>query len=53
MFFDIGANIGKWSLDNCDKIIAVEAAPNTFNKLIITSTKKKNETKCSYDLYIL
>jgi FkbM family methyltransferase len=45
MFFDIGANIGKWSLDNidnCDKIIAVEAAPNTFNKLIInTNTNEK------------
>jgi len=36
MFFDIGSNIGKWSLaniDNCDKIIVVEASPNTFNKL--------------------
>jgi FkbM family methyltransferase len=37
MFFDIGANIGKWSLtniSNCDKIIAIEAAPNTFQKLL-------------------
>jgi len=37
MFFDIGANIGKWSLTNankCDKIISVEASPNTFNKLV-------------------
>lgn len=36
MFFDIGANVGKWSLANiatCDKIIAVEASPDTFNKL--------------------
>jgi FkbM family methyltransferase len=37
MFFDIGANVGKWSLaniDNCDKIIALEASPNTFDKLL-------------------
>jgi FkbM family methyltransferase len=36
MFFDVGANIGKWSLQNihmCDKIIAIEASPITFNKL--------------------
>lgn len=36
MFFDIGANIGKWSLNNIkytDKIIAVEASPSTFIKL--------------------
>ena len=37
MFFDIGANIGKWSLENintCDKIIAVEASPTTYNVLV-------------------
>ena len=37
MYFDIGANIGRWSLANihlCDKIIAVEASPKTFNKLL-------------------
>jgi FkbM family methyltransferase len=45
MFFDIGSNIGKWSLsnvDNCDKIISVEASPNTFQKLLnntINNTK--------------
>jgi FkbM family methyltransferase len=36
MYFDIGANDGKWSLANinyCDKIIAVEASPITFQKL--------------------
>lgn len=41
MFFDIGANVGKWSLANinlCDKIIAVEASPSTFQRL-------KNECK--------
>lgn len=36
MFFDIGSNIGKWALaniDQCDKIISVEASPITFDKL--------------------
>ena len=36
MFFDIGSNIGNWSLaniNNCNKIIAIEASPITFNKL--------------------
>lgn len=36
MYFDIGANVGKWSLaniDTCDKIIAVEASPYTFEEL--------------------
>lgn len=37
MFFDIGTNIGNWSLENlknCKKIIAVEASPTTYNMLI-------------------
>jgi FkbM family methyltransferase len=37
MFFDIGANIGNWSLENfpqCEKIILVEASPTTFHRLI-------------------
>jgi FkbM family methyltransferase len=37
IFFDIGANIGKWSLANlykCDKIVAIEASPTTFDKLL-------------------
>jgi FkbM family methyltransferase len=37
MFFDIGSNEGKWSLANiskCDKIIAIDAAPGAFNKLV-------------------
>mgnify|MGYP006280868443 CR=1 FL=1 len=41
MFFDIGANVGKWSLANinqCEKIISVEASPSTFERL-------KNECK--------
>lgn len=36
MFFDIGANVGNWTLsniNNCDKIISVEASPITYNKL--------------------
>lgn len=37
MFFDIGSNIGMWTLQNlnkCEKIISIEASPFTFNKLI-------------------
>jgi FkbM family methyltransferase len=37
MYFDIGANIGNWSLENiskCDKIIAVEASSITYEKLL-------------------
>lgn len=37
MYFDIGSNIGNWSLNNvnlCDKIISVEASPITFKKLV-------------------
>ncbi len=37
LYFDIGANIGNWSLKNignCDQIISVEASPITFKKLI-------------------
>ncbi len=36
MYFDIGANVGHWTLaniDSCQKIIAVEASPITFNTL--------------------
>jgi FkbM family methyltransferase len=37
MYFDIGSNIGNWSLSNinqCDKIISVEASPLTFKRLV-------------------
>lgn len=47
MYFDIGSNIGKWSLENintCDKIIALEALPMTFNNLV---------NNCKYDKIIL
>lgn len=43
MYFDIGANIGSWSLANvnkCERIIAVEASPITFKKL---------KTNCQHD----
>jgi FkbM family methyltransferase len=36
MFFDIGANVGSWALanvNNCEKIISVEASPHTFQRL--------------------
>jgi FkbM family methyltransferase len=36
MYFDIGSNIGNWSLANihlCDTIISIEASPITFTKL--------------------
>jgi FkbM family methyltransferase len=36
MYFDIGANIGKWTAENlntADKIIVVEASPSTYYKL--------------------
>jgi FkbM family methyltransferase len=37
MYFDIGSNIGLWSLANinlCDKIISIEGSPITFNRLV-------------------
>jgi len=37
MFFDIGSNIGNWSLANinqCNTIISIEASPATFAKLV-------------------
>ena len=43
MYFDIGSNIGDWSLANinqCDKIISIEASPITFKKL---------ENHCKHD----
>jgi hypothetical protein len=37
MYFDIGSNIGLWTLENinlCDKIISIEASPITFSRLV-------------------
>lgn len=51
MFFDIGANIGMWSLANsnvCDKIIAVEASPYTYNLLV---NKCQQNNKIVYENY--
>ena len=48
MFFDIGANIGRWSLDNLknsNNIITIEAVPETYNKLLSNCTNFK-EIKC-------
>jgi FkbM family methyltransferase len=44
MFFDIGANVGKWSLanlNNASKIIAIEAVPETYIKLQNNTSKHK------------
>lgn len=51
MFFDIGANIGKWSLsnvNNCEKIISVEASPNTFNNLVINTYNNNKIVPLNY-----
>ena len=48
LYFDIGANVGKWSLANikkCSKIIAVEPSPEVFKNLIINCKNNKN-IKC-------
>jgi FkbM family methyltransferase len=48
MYFDIGANVGKWSIaniNNCNKIIAIEASPKTFSKLI-NNVKSYNNVEC-------
>lgn len=51
MFFDIGANIGNWSLsniNNCEKIITVEASPKTFNKLLLNISDNSKITCLNY-----
>jgi FkbM family methyltransferase len=48
MFFDIGSNIGKWSLanlNNCKNIISIEASPDTFKNLI-NNTKNFSKITC-------
>ena len=45
MYFDIGSNIGNWSLANinqCNKIISIEASPITFNRLVDNCKNDKN-----------
>jgi len=47
MFFDIGANIGRWAYENmnaADSIICVEASPTTFARL----ESNNNTTKITY-----
>ena len=44
MYFDIGSNLGRWSLANinsCNKIISIEASPITFNKLVYNCNNDK------------
>lgn len=44
MLFDIGANVGKWTLanlDQTDRIVAVEASPFTFQTLVQSCTDPK------------
>ena len=51
MFFDIGANIGKWSLanvNNCEKIISIEASPNTFSNLINNTSNNQKIIPLNY-----
>jgi FkbM family methyltransferase len=51
MYFDIGANIGKWSLENmrsCSKIIAIEASPTTYSKLVNSVGNNKNIVCLNY-----
>lgn len=46
IYLDIGANIGMWALknvDNCDKIISIEASPKTFDRLRMTCNHPKIE----------
>jgi FkbM family methyltransferase len=44
MFFDIGSNTGDWTLaniDQCDKIISIEASPIIFHRLQDNCTNDK------------
>lgn len=63
LYFDVGANIGMWSLENikiCEKIIALEPSRNTFEVLVENCREKKiiclnyavsNENKEEIDFY--
>jgi FkbM family methyltransferase len=49
--FDIGANIGSWTIankDKYDKIISIEPAPIIYEKLIINTNGLKNCTCLNY-----
>jgi FkbM family methyltransferase len=48
MYFDIGANIGDYSIsnkDNATKIIAIEASPNTYS-ILKRNTKDIDNIEC-------
>ena len=63
LYFDIGANVGLWSLKNiekCKKIIAVEPSKNTFEELVKNCIEKNitclnyavsNQNKKEVDFY--
>ena len=51
MYFDIGANVGKWSIENIsksNKIIAVEASPITFKTMMININNIPNIIGINY-----
>ena len=51
LIFDIGANIGKYAIannTNDNKIICVEASPNTYEKLVHNVQTNKNITVLHY-----
>ena len=51
LLFDIGANIGKWSLENVrdsNRIVAVEALPQTYQKLVENCKHHDNITCINY-----
>lgn len=46
LYFDIGSNIGLWALANlnrADKIVSIEASPNTFSRLVANCIHEKIE----------
>jgi FkbM family methyltransferase len=49
IYFDIGANVGAWSLANierCDRIIAVEASPSTCKVLLANCAAAAGKIEC-------
>ena len=51
MFFDIGANIGSWSLSNIqntNKIIAIEAIKQTYDVLLNNINLRSNIIPLNY-----
>ena len=51
MFFDIGSNVGLWSIaniHNTSKIISIEASPTTFEILLKNTRDNKNIENLNY-----